>query len=311
VRTLWRSRGEADRLCDELRERHLAGIRLVDEAPAGARFAAPDGSRLPDTAPLYEITPDALTAGLLRAGIVERGCVLVRGLIPAARAERFARHIDRAYAERELHGQGRRHARSYYSEFEASPGHGEDLGRGWVKQGGGVLAADSPMLSLELHELLRDSGVAEVAAEYLGEPALIAGQKTTLRIAEPSVPGAWHQDGRFMGPVRALNLWVALSRCGDEAPGLDLVPRRLDGYVATETDEAMYDHMVSQRQAEAAAGDDAIVRPIFAPGDALLFDELFLHKTGSDPSMRRARYAIENWFFGASGFPSDYAPLTV
>ena len=26
-----------------------------------------------------------------------------------------------------------------------------------------------------------------------------------------------------MGDVRALNLWVSLSRCGDEAPGLDVV----------------------------------------------------------------------------------------
>ena len=34
-----------------------------------------------------------------------------------------------------------------------------------------------------------------------------------------------------MGDARALNLWLSLSRCGDEAPGLDLVPRRLDEIV--------------------------------------------------------------------------------
>ena len=53
------------------------------------------------------------------------------------------------------------------------------------------------------------------------------------------VPGAWHQDGAFMGDVRALNLWLSLSRCGDESPGLDIVPRRLDQMVATTTDEAL------------------------------------------------------------------------
>ncbi len=54
-----------------------------------------------------------------------------------------------------------------------------------------------------------------------------------------------------------------------------------------------------------------IVRPIFEPGDALFFDELFLHKTGSDPSMPKPRYAIENWFFGGSAFPREYGPLAV
>ena len=48
--------------------------------------------------------------------------------------------------------------------------------------------------------------------------------------------GAWHQDGAFMGDVRALNLWLSLSRCGDESPGLDIVPRRLDDLVATTTE---------------------------------------------------------------------------
>jgi hypothetical protein len=114
-----------------------------------------------------------------------------------------------------------------------------------------------------------------------------------------------------MGEVKALNLWLALSHCGDDAPGLDLVPRRLESHVRTETDEAMMTNQVSQRIAEEAAGGRPIVRPIFEPGDAILFDELFLHKTASEPSMRRPRYAVENWFFGASAFPSDYVPLAL
>jgi hypothetical protein len=27
--------------------------------------------------------------------------------------------------------------------------------------------------------------------------------------------------------------------------------------------------------------------------------------------MRKPRYAIENWFFGASAFPADYVPLAL
>ena len=55
----------------------------------------------------------------------------------------------------------------------------------------------------------------------------------------------------------------------------------------------------------------APARPIFEPGDAIFFDELFLHQTGSDPAMPRPRYAVENWFFGGSSFPAEYAPVAV
>jgi hypothetical protein len=144
---------------------------------------------------------------------------------------------------------------------------------------------------------------------YLGEPSLMSAHKTTLRKASPAVPGAWHQDGSFLGDVRSLNMWLSLSRCGDLAPGLDIVPRRLDHLVQTQTDEALLDIAVSQRKAEEAAGDVPILRPIFEPGDALFFDEMFLHQTGVDPSMPNPRFAIESWFFASSAFPADYAPV--
>ena len=51
--------------------------------------------------------------------------------------------------------------------------------------------------------------------------------------------------------------------------------------------------------------------PDFTIDTDFLFDELFLHQTASDPAMTQPRYAIENWFFGASQFPGDYAPLVV
>ena len=61
--------------------------------------------------------------------------------------------------------------------------------------------------------------------------------------------------------------------------------------------------------AEEAAGEYGIVNPIFAPGDALLFDDLFLHQTGGKPGLTKPRYAIESWFFGPSAFPEIYVPL--
>ena len=292
-----------------LRLRHLAGLRLLEQADSGADFAAPDAGALPEGDRLPEFSRADLTPGLLRAGILRDGCVLVRGLIGRDAALAFAERIERAFAERERHDAGEAPAEGYYEEFVPHVSAKGILGRDWIKDGGGVLAADSPTVAFEMHELFRSAGIESLVDGYLGEPSLISAHKTTLRKAAPTVPGAWHQDGSFMGQVRSLNLWLSLSRCGDVAPGLDLVPRRLDHLVARGTDEAMLDIQVSRAKVEEAAGDVGIVRPIFEPGDALFFDEVFLHQTASEPSMPNPRYAIENWFFGASSFPADYAPV--
>jgi hypothetical protein len=145
--------------------------------------------------------------------------------------------------------------------------------------------------------------------DYLSEAPTISVQKCTLRRVDPDAGHGWHQDGAFMGNVRALNVWLSLSRCGDESPGLDIVPRRLDHIVPTGTQGAIFEWSVSPQVAEEAAGDAGILRPIFEPGDVLLFDELFLHSTAAEPEMEKSRFAIESWFFGSSASPEDYAPI--
>jgi hypothetical protein len=296
-----------------VRLRHLAGIRLIENAGGDPSFVTPDPERLPAADPLPEIPAAEVTPGLLRAGILRDGCLLVRGLVPREHALDLAEQIDRGFDLRERHGStgAGSAAEGYYEEFQPRARFGAVVGRGWIELGGGLLAADAPMLNFTMMEMFRAAGLPQLVSGYLGEPALISVHKTTLRKADPAIPGAWHQDGFFMGQVRSLNLWLSLSRCGDLSPGLDIVPRRLDDYVSTATEEAVLDYTISQTKAEEAAAHTPIIRPIFEPGDALFFDELFLHKTGSEASMPNHRYAIENWFFGASGFPEEYAPVAV
>jgi hypothetical protein len=310
--------GEANRASPSVEQermllhlRNLLGIRLLERGAEDPGFPEPDYAALPNGSSLPELEPKDLSPGVLRAGILRSGCVLVRGLVDRERAERLATQIDRSFTERTRHDADKSFNDRFYVPFEHDPRRGVRLLREWIKDGGGLLAVDSPTLSFEMGEMFREAGLPELVQGYLREAPLIAGDKTTLRKAEPSLSGAWHQDGKFMGEVKALNLWLALSRCGETAPGLDLVPRRLSEHVATQTDEAMMPNQVSQRMAEQAAGELPILRPVFEPGDALLFDELFLHKTASDPRMRRPRYAIENWFFGASRFPENYVPLAL
>jgi hypothetical protein len=289
-----------------LRLRHLAGLRMLDAAASGdAAYPAPDTAGLPPGR-LPELTPDRLTPGALRAGILRDGAVLVRGLVERDAALELAGEIDRAFAGRAAGGGA---AEGYYDEFVPEPPYEVAAVRPWIEDGGGVLAADSPRVIARMLEQFERVGLPPLVEGYLGERPLLSVHKTTLRKADPSVGGAWHQDGAFLGGARALNLWLSLSRCGDEAPGLDLVPRRLDEIVIPH--DAMLDVELTRAKAREAAGDVAIVRPIFEPGDALLFDEMFLHQTASDPSMTKPRFAIESWFFAASAFPAGYAPLAV
>jgi len=293
--------------------RHVAGVRALDSRDPSPQFPAPDDTQLPPAGSLPEVRADQLTPGLVRAAILRDGFILIRGLVDRNEALAFGEEIGRAFEQREKFLAGQSAAEGYYEEIvPGRPEYAEPLSvRPWIREGGGVLAADSPMLSAQMVDMFERTGLVRLVEGYLGERPLISLQKTTLRKAEPSVPGAWHQDGSFMGDVRALNLWLSLSRCGDEAPGLDIVPRRLNYLVTQQTEEAVLSIQVSQAMAEEAAGDRKIIRPIFDPGDALLFDDWLLHQTGSDPAMPRPRYAIENWFFGPSAFPAEYGPMAL
>jgi hypothetical protein len=302
--------------------RHRAGLRLVEQpVTEGAEHPAPAFDRLPSDSSLPEVSAGELTPELLRAAILRSGCLLVRQLVEPEDAARLAEGIDRAYAARDARASGRLTDADYFDEFEPDPRFDLASLREFVRGGGsGLLAADSPRVLLDVLDVFERVGLQRLATEYLGERSAMSVDKCLLRKVSPKVfgdagetdgpkPSAWHQDGAFLGDVRALNVWLSLSRCGDEAPGLDIVPRRLDHIVATGTDGAAFDWSVSREVAEQVGDGVGILRPIFEPGDVLLFDELFLHSTAAEPEMPSMRYAVESWFFAPSRFPPEYAPL--
>ena len=299
------------RLEREIRRlRHVAGLKLLADAGPRPSYSEPSGA-LPEPGPqsrIPELIPDQLTAGLLRESILEYGCLLVRGLIDRDAAERMAAGIDRAFEARERLAPGESDPDGFYDEMEPEPPHAIE-GRPWVQEGGGVLAVDSPRLFFEMVEGFRAAGLEALIREYLGERPAISAQKCTLRKAMPEVGGAWHQDGRFLGDVRSLNVWLSLSRCGDVAPSMDVIPRRLRRLRARRN--RGHRPRLPGRTGRGRGGRRRRGHrpPDLRSGDALLFDHLFLHQTGSDPSMPNPRYAVESWFFGPSGFPGTYVPI--
>jgi ectoine hydroxylase-related dioxygenase (phytanoyl-CoA dioxygenase family) len=173
-----------------------------------------------------------------------------------------------------------------------------------------VLAADSPRLLSRLFETYEEVGLRRIVADYLGERPVLSANKCTLRRVPLTANTDWHQDGAFLGRgIRALNIWIALSHCGVDSPGMDLLPRRLDHIVETGTGGAIFDWAVGRAVVAQLAVDAPVVRPEFEPGDALLFDDMFLHRTAIEPTMTRPRYAVESWFFAPTSYPEGQVPL--
>ena len=199
----------------------------------------------------------------------------------------------------------------WYYRFEGANGQqikGET--RKFVREGGGVWTVESPRMMFRFLEVLERAGLRPLIADYLGERPALTLKKSTLRRTSPLPFADWHQDGAFLGDgIRTINLWLSLSHCGDDAPGLDLLPRRLDRIVETGSGGAIFPWSVGPGTVEEAAEGVEVIRPLFKPGDALLFDEMFLHRTATDETMTRDRYAIETWFFAPSVYPGDQIPF--
>ena len=281
---------------------------MAGQGAGDPEFAEPDYGSLPSEPGIPEVTPSELTPGLLRAAMLDRGGLIVRGVMERDRAVALAGEIQAALEARESLTAGGGAAEGYYEEFDPGPPVDLAMARQWVGDGG-MWATDSPKLLFEMFEAFERCGLRRVIHGYLNEVPAISIEKCTLRRVLPDSDSAWHQDGAFLGQVRALNVWLALSRCGDEAPGMDIVPERLTEIVPTGTDGATFNWSVSPQVVAEVTGRTGVVRPIFEPGDAILFDEMNLHSTAADPSMPNPRYAIESWFFGLSGFPAEYVPI--
>jgi hypothetical protein len=255
--------------------------------------------------PLEPIAPDQLSLATLRAGLARHGCVFVRGLVAGDDAARLVEGIDRTLEAFDdfIGGADASLTEPWYVPLRPDEGMSGAMRRKWVRASGSAWTADSPRMLFEVLDLYDRIGVRAVIEEFLGERPALSANKGTLRRVPADTKASWHQDGAFLGiEARTINVWLSLSHCGRDAPGLDVYPRRLDGLAATGTEGSIFDWAVAP-DVVARLGHVDVVRPVFEPGDALLFDHLFLHRTAATPEMTRERYAIESWFFAPSTYP--------
>ncbi|MEQ1785562.1 MAG: phytanoyl-CoA dioxygenase family protein [Acidimicrobiales bacterium] len=296
-----------------VRLRRAAGVARLEHTVPDARRAAvmADGS----AGGLFEIDGRDLSVAALEAGLAQSGCVLVRGLVPSERVARLVAGIDSALAACDEASAGGTPDPGWYTPGSmpdrVEGGLSEEVNRRFLRERGGLWTADSPRMLFELFEAIDAVGVGALMTEFLGERPLLSANKCTLRRvpSDLEVKGGWHQDGSFLGDyVGAFNVWLSLSRCGRDAPGLDIVPRRVDRVVPSD-EESRFDWSLSDAAVLASAEGTPIVRPEFEAGDALLFDHLLVHQTATAPEMTRPRHAIESWFFTPSAYPVGQIPI--
>jgi hypothetical protein len=313
---------EANRLRRDVQlERHL--IRLRHEAfPSVQRQAVAKPRSDPRHAGVADATyppvvaADELSSDVLASTISSRGGLHVERVASRQRTEQLIEDIDNAFAGFDEHaeaGDGTE-ATPWFEPFEPGPG-AVHLTRPWLRLGGGMFAADSPRTFFDLLETYEDAGVLDVVSGYLGERPVVSLDKCTLRRVCPGQGITWHQDGAFLGTdFPAVNVWLSLSDSGVRSPGLELVPRRLEHIVNTGTEDAEYPWSVASSVVDAARAGLRLCRPVLAPGDALVFDHLLLHRTYPGTEMRTSepRYAIETWFFAPSSYPAQQrVPLVI
>lgn len=265
-----------------------------------------------------EIHAAELDIDALRSGVLGHGALIVRGLISTDEVSTVRELVDHVYAaqDRFQAADGGGTPDAWYSEFSSdiNPVIAElsTFDRYWHRGGAAVPGGDSPRAMFQLIEMYQRHGLPALIEDYLGEPPALSVEKTALRRVPYDTLGGWHQDGAFLGDhIRSLNLWIAGSDCGVDAPTMELVPRRLDYIVEKGTGDAPYPWAVGNSAALAAAGTAALVRPVFAEGDAIFFDQMNLHRTSGGPGMTKTRYAVESWWFAPSHYPNNLLPLLV
>ena len=132
----------------------------------------------------------------------------------------------------------------------------------------------------------------------------IRRQYAPQRYPPGHAPHAWHQDGALAfdflrqppgegadGLLKMVTCWIALTPCGDDAPGLELA--------RVETTALLAPHALQD-----AASANALERPVMAAGDCLVFGGGVLHHTHVAPTMRSDRTSLEIRLFDANRLPA-------
>ena len=297
-----------------LAELRRDAFSLLDRDPGATRWPPAFEDPFPGETGLIELSSAEATPELVGGAIQHHGCALVRGLLAPDVAEHLREMVESAFVALEAHHEGEPVADTspFYVPLEPHPdflpsAQNTIEGRAdlrWFR----VCTVDAPRPMFEVIDAYENAGIGDIVRAWLGaRPVLPGGGKWSLRRMPKRKISGWHQEASVFPrvPIRTINVWLTLTACGDDSPSLDVVPRRETAiHPANETN-----FMMLPDQVDGIIGGAPRVSPRYDPGDAMLFDEMLIHRTNTDQSMEGLRYSIESWFFAPSGHPLDLGSI--
>ncbi|MEO8526615.1 MAG: phytanoyl-CoA dioxygenase family protein [Caldimonas sp.] len=219
---------------------------------------------------------------------------LIRGAVPAAQARAWLAEVD-AHPAWQRDGGNAANFNAHSSSLRL-----DAVDRFDVKSIATALVAD------EVGAVCRAHLGSELACDI--DQCWIRRQYAPDRYPLGHAPHSWHQDGALgfdfladAGPlpraalISMLTCWIALTPCGEDAPGLEFVDHEFDALLplASLTDNAV----------RASHDESKFVRPMLQPGDALVFGGGVLHHTHVRDGMHLDRTSVELRFFAAGRIP--------
>ena len=266
-----------------------------------------------------EVAYGELDVGALKAGILGKGGLIVRGMMGPDRIEEMRNNIDRvlqARMEAANDEPGEDSSPWYQRSPSVQGGPAQFRGGERYTNIGSVWSVDSPPVAFQLIEYYKEIGLPELLTNYFEEAAVLSVRKWVVRCAAPNngASSGWHQDGYFLGDataIRTANLWIALTDCGGDAdaPGLEIIAGGDRKIYETGTRGSPFNWTVGQEIVDEIAETNPVRCPRFNAGDALFFDHFNLHRTGFGVDHTNNRYAIESWFFAGSTAPLKQQPV--
>jgi hypothetical protein len=306
------SYAERDPLVDvrlaELRRDAFPILHAQPATPWPLEFEDP----FPGETNLIDLPRSEATPEVVGGAIRHHGCILVRGLLDPDVAGRLVGLIERSFTALEAANEGASPEQTspWYKPLEPHPDFPPNLynqieeraNLRWFR----VCTLDSPRTMFEVIDAYEKAGIGDIVRRYLGARPVLTGGKWALRRMPKRKISGWHQEASVFPkvPIRTMNVWLALTPCGDDSPSLDVVPRR----------EAVVhpvgkNFMMVPEQVESITAGAPKVSPRYEPGDAMLFDEMLIHRTNTAKTMESVRYSIESWFFAPSGHPLELGPI--
>jgi hypothetical protein len=251
---------------------------------------------------LIEIEARDLSLEVLGGAIRHHGHILVRGLVPQPMVDRLLDATDRAFAAQDAHKQGAPASETapWFVPIPSHPLYPTAPAGIEHTLPNRVLVVDSPRALFEIAEVFEQIGIDRLVGGYLGDRPVMAENKWALWRMDSQSVTPWHQEISVFdrGPLRTLNVWLTLSACGENAPGFEFLPQRMDSIIEPEASFGFSSETLAR-----VADMSKIVSPIYEPGDAVLFDEYLVHRAHVRPDMRELRRLIESWMFAPAGHP--------